>query len=394
MRNLLFASIILIFFFSCKHEIIDGYKIEGRLKNAKAGDVLLFEKLLPTSVLAIDTIKPDADGNFKIKGKLKEPSFFILRQINLNRKSSEKLNFVTLLLNNGEQIFLKADIANLNQSSTIDGDNESASLRNLDSRIKLTLRSIDSLASLYRAGRNKPQFDSISAKLDKAYKKIIFYQKQYSIDFIRNNPHSLATIYALSQQIDPQNYVFKPAEDFAYFKMVFDSLKKYYHQHEQIKNLERFVTDYEQNISNPANQFIRLGGEAPNIALRNPDGLIVSMSSIKGKYVLLEFWASWCTPCRAENPNLLRNYDKYHRKGFEIYQVSLDNDHDQWTDAIKDDNLRWFQVSDLKYWESAAAKLYHVQAIPANYLLDPNGRIIAINLHGDELTKKLDQIFK
>lgn len=124
-------------------------------------------------------------------------------------------------------------------------------------------------------------------------------------------------------------------------------------------------------------------------------GNAVSLASFKGKYVLLDFWASWCGPCRAENPNVVKAYNKYKDKGFTILSVSLDQPgkHQAWMDAIHKDGLTWTHVSDLKFWDNEVAKQYGIRAIPQNFLIDPEGKIIAKDLRGDELTKTLSELF-
>lgn len=139
---------------------------------------------------------------------------------------------------------------------------------------------------------------------------------------------------------------------------------------------------------------VMVGSEAPEIALNDTTGKPVPLSSLRGKYVLIDFWASWCGPCRQENPNVVRMYNKYKDKGFAIYSVSLDQAKANWTKAIRNDNLTWTHVSDLKYWQSAAAQQYGVQAIPQTFLIDRQGKIIAKNLRGDALEQKLEEVLK
>ncbi len=138
-----------------------------------------------------------------------------------------------------------------------------------------------------------------------------------------------------------------------------------------------------------------IGATPPDFTQNDPDGKPISLSNFRGKYLLIDFWASWCAPCRAENPNVVKAYAKYHEKGFEILGVSLDNERgrENWLNAIKKDGLAWTQVSDLKYWNNEVARKYGISSIPQNFLLDPTGKIVGKNLRGETLSKKLEEIF-
>jgi peroxiredoxin len=135
-----------------------------------------------------------------------------------------------------------------------------------------------------------------------------------------------------------------------------------------------------------------VGQIAPEISLANPNGEIVKLSSLRGKYVLIDFWAKWCGPCRRENPNVVKAYNRFKDRGFEVFGVSLDRNKEDWVKAIAEDGLTWTHVSDLKYFESQAAKDYNINAIPFSILLDKSGKIIAKNLRGAALEKKLEEV--
>lgn len=138
--------------------------------------------------------------------------------------------------------------------------------------------------------------------------------------------------------------------------------------------------------------FLKPGTEAPNFTLPTPEGESLSLKDMRGKYVLVDFWAAWCRPCRMENPNLVRMYKKYHDKGFDILGVSLDKDREKWLSAIEKDNLEWHHVSDLKQWRSEVVEKYQIKGIPFAVLVDPEGKVVATNLRGEQLEEKLKEV--
>ncbi|MEM9982569.1 MAG: TlpA disulfide reductase family protein, partial [Bacteroidota bacterium] len=139
---------------------------------------------------------------------------------------------------------------------------------------------------------------------------------------------------------------------------------------------------------------LTVGVQAPNFSLPTPAGKQVSLSSLKGQYVLLDFWAAWCGPCRQENPNVVAAYERFKAQNFTVLGVSLDKNREKWLKAIEKDNLQWTQVSDLQYWESSVVPLYKIEGIPMNYLIDPEGKIIAKNLRGEALQEKLAEVLQ
>jgi peroxiredoxin len=153
----------------------------------------------------------------------------------------------------------------------------------------------------------------------------------------------------------------------------------------------RYVKDFADAVDKMRGTTI--GQIAPEIALPNPQGEVKKLSDLRGKVVMIDFWAAWCGPCRRENPNVVRLYNKYNSKGFEVFGVSLDRSKEDWVKAIEKDGLAWTQVSDLSYFNSEAARTYGIEAIPATILLDKDGKIIARNLRGQALEDKLAELF-
>ncbi|MCL2245682.1 MAG: TlpA family protein disulfide reductase [Lentimicrobiaceae bacterium] len=206
------------------------------------------------------------------------------------------------------------------------------------------------------------------------------YKKRHDvvINYVLANKNDLAVLMFID--------LFKKDEHPELHKEVINALHESYP--EQPIVVERFKKE-----SAPAGA-TSVGAMAPELAFENPEGKIMKLSDLKGKVVLLDFWASWCRPCRMENPNVVKVYNKYHAKGFEIYSVSLDRDKAGWVKAIEADGLIWsYHVSDLGYWQSQAAKIYGVSSIPATFLIGKDGRIIAKNLRGAALENALKELF-
>lgn len=218
------------------------------------------------------------------------------------------------------------------------------------------------------------QYISIRRKYDSMFE--VRREKEFA--FAQNNPNS---IFAIDALVDVAN-----KRKLSEIEPVFLQLSKEVRQLTAARGLEARIL---------ADKSIKLGSNAPDFAQPDEDGEIVKLSDFKGRYVLIDFWASWCGPCRAENPNLLAAYNNYKDKGLNILAVSLDDSRgrEAWLKAIEDDGMPWVHVADLKGWNNDAAILYGVRAVPQNYLIDPSGKIIAINLRGEKLHEELARVF-
>jgi peroxiredoxin len=217
--------------------------------------------------------------------------------------------------------------------------------------------------------KDKKTMDS----LDKLYDGLDLEQKQLVMDFTKANPRSLVAAFEIYT-----NFSYNPR---------LGQLDSLYQQLDTVVRLSFYGRQLRDLIDKT--KLTSVGNPAPDFTSNDENDKPVTLSSFKGKFILLDFWASWCGPCRLENPNLVKAYHKYHDKGFGIFGVSLDDTKSDWLKAIKKDGLDWTQVSDLKGWKAAAVSLYGINGIPMNYLLDKNGIIVAKGLRGEDLDNKL-----
>lgn len=304
-------------------------------------------------------------------------------------------NFITLLAEPKEKISLVFNNKNLFENYTIKGSPGSAKLQTLDLALTDTKRKLDSINTLYSKASLQPGFDVKGPLLETEYNKLIKAQRRKNIEFIINNVNSLASIKALYQRFNPDTYVLYDPHDLQYLKIVTDSLLKHYPYSKQVQALAR---DFQKEMNSIyALQIQQLASALPRTKL-DPDlidisGKRVALSSLKGKYVLLAFWSAKSQECIDENLQLKELYKLYNKKGFEIYQINLDENEADWRNAVRFDELPWINTREDDPKDLKNAILYNVKNLPANYLYDKEGTIIGINLHGRALQLKLDQLF-
>ena len=364
----------------------NSFTVSGQLEGWE-NDSLLIQELYDNSLQKVLTIQLDEEGRFEFSDTAANPRFFFLQ--------TTDNQYISLLILNGQNVNIYAEKEDLNESYKVNGSKESRLVWELNTEMRKAALVLDSLSTIYhsrQASEAGPQLDSW---LQREYEELKARQKTYITEFINKNYESPASLLALSHQLGNEP-ILNSQLDFPYFSKVDSALLEKYPDSPLVATLHAFVESFkaDQNIDAGAGQSTSIGSLAPEIELPDPDGKAVSLSSFRGKHILLDFWAAWCGPCRRENPNLVRVYTNYKDRGFEIFQVSLDRTHEEWVRAIKADKLDWIHVSDLKYWNSIAAKKYGVQSIPASFLLDPEGKIIARDLRGPALEAKLKEILK
>ncbi len=383
-RNLLLALLLAMALTSCNNRSVE---ISGTLENPKSGEYIFLSELKPNDIVAFDSSIVTEEGIFNFNLNIKEPAFYLLK-INQN-------NFLTMLLEPGEKINLNAPFDSLNNPAVFNGSTGTGLMIEYNRKLRNTINKMNDLHKIYAKRIDQPDLSALVDSLDLLAQGYLEDINTYTKKYIDDNLTSLVSLIALYQQIAPDVYVLNSAADIDYYRKVTSSMSELYPENEHVIGLQEQLMVLNENLKLEVDDFYGTGNEAPEIALPTPAGDTIKLSSTRGSFVLLDFWASWCPPCRQESPNLVKAYDLYHNKGFQIYQVSLDKNKEAWLKGIQDDKLeKWIHVSDVKYWNSVVVPLYKLESIPANFLLDENGRIIATNLRGDELQKKLEILFK
>lgn len=375
----------LFILFSCSAD--NSIKVEGEIEDAH-GKTIFLKEMTTTDFIIADSAEIDDDGSFSLKAVNTKPAFYTL--------ALSKDNYLTLIINPGEEISISADGKDLTHSYSVEGSKDSKLAKELNDKINETLSEIDELGKIYQDSIGSPNIMNIRGKLDSSYKIIENEQIGFTKIFIQKNIESLASLMALYQQLSPRKSLLNSKEHYELFRMVDSVQMKVNPTADAVLSLHTLMSELneEHKRQQEVDKMTAIGAIAPEIVLPNPFKDTLRLSNLKGRYVLLDFWASWCNPCRQQNPELFRIYWRYKYAGFEIFQFSLDKNRDAWIKAITDDRLTWQHVTDLKMWNSSIAALYGVQSIPSNFLLDKEGKIIAKNLSTVDLAKKLAEIFR
>jgi len=367
------------FTFACKKP--DGFVITGKITNAE-GKYLCLEELKVASSLPMDSVQLGRDGSFKFEGRIKYPNFYLLR---LTSK-----NFVTLLVDTIEKIKVYGDAANLSRDYIVEGSPGSLLVQQLNNKLTRTKHKLDSISSRVNVFRSHTEYRDTVIKWNREMDFIKQSQIRYSTDFVQNHPFSMASVLALYQKFDDSNYV---VQDLQSLKVAASALNTFFPKSEHVKalyaNTQRLMIE-EKN--NKLQQFIAKNGlNSPDITLPNSKGRDVTLSSLAGKVVLIQFWSALNRDSRIQNEALVDLYNKYKSKGLEIYQVSVDTDRSAWISAIEKDGLTWINVGDMK-GSVIATNYFNIQTIPANYILDKDRSIAYKNMMGPALDRAIGKL--
>jgi peroxiredoxin len=347
--------------------------IRLNLKNLPKAQAVYLDVIdLEAKPLTLDTVTAaQGDVSLELNGGAQDAE-------SLYRIRFEKDEMYFLVIPDRQKIEMDVDWTNANQYSTNSAG--SISFKNLLAGFNARLEGIDSLKNLIIA--KGEVMDSARVSMENQFREYATAAGSYLLAYADSTASPAVAMYALGMS---QNLV-SPEQ----VKPVMEGLAKRFEKYPRITKL---ATDFNLALTRPS-QGDLVGKEAPDFELPDVNGKPFSLKSLRGKYVLVDFWASWCKPCRNENPNVVSAYQQFKDKNFTILGVSLDKEKEGWVKAIADDQLTWSHVSDLKFWDSKVVPLYGIEGIPFNVLLDPEGKVIAKDLRGSELHAKLNEVLK
>ncbi len=349
------------------------------------GSRVWIEEMAAREYIPVDTVVCDENGRFELRFPAGHEAFYVLH-FGENQR-------VTLLMKPGE----KASFIGPGRDGTayrVEGSPGSTLLQQLAGEHRKALDELGKVARSNMELSADPGYSLLKPELDRRFDSVTAAFRDYSLGFIRTNRESLAILVALYNMYGQGLPVFHPREDLEVYRYVDSVLYGRYQGYEAVELLHAQIEQAASVAGHDSNfSGLEEGMIAPDFVSSKPDGTELALSDLRGNYVLVSFWAAWSTVSREENQFLRAAYDAYRDYPFTILQVSLDDDRKAWEMAIAEDALDWEHVSDLQRWDSPVVRVYRVEKIPGNILIDPRGRILDMDLLGESLNKKLQSVF-
>ena len=371
--TLLVASTLVLI--SCNNLKDNEFLITGTADGVKNGKKVFVETQTETGFIAKDTAVVE-NGKFELKGTSETIDLGFIRIEDQNIS-------LPIILEEGKiSVAIKTDTI-LNSKIGGTDNNDKFQSFNDASKVVVNKKMKFEKANLERITAAKKANDTVTVnQIMKEYGKFQEDLNKVSKNFIKNNPDAYLSVLLLENFLMRQ---YLTAEEItSYFAKIDKSLLNT----KSAKNIKKVL----DAIKNDPAAKVEVGGKAPDFSAKNPEGKQISLKESMGKVTIIDFWASWCGPCRGENPNVVALYKEMHAKGLNIIGVSLDKDAAKWKEAIAKDGLVWPQISNLKFWDEPIAKQYNVESIPATFILDAKGVIVARDLRGDALKAKVTEL--
>lgn len=360
---------------------IPNVTLEGVVKDG-GNATLVLEANTDRGPIVINKTTTDGNGNFKLNGAIESMGLYQLR-VDGNVQQGQEAKIIPLTLVPEDKLMLELDFNNFNRSVVYSGTEWAEPLNGYISKMNDYIEWQTSIVN--------PQ----EYKQEQLMKMVIEKKApmdRYIVKEIRKDSDNPAHILLMTNLMPMMGFDNYDSENIEVLKVLHKGFEESYPGHPMTINIGSQVAQIEQELKDYRD--FKEKNIAPEIAFPNPDGEVMKLSSLKGKYVLIDFWASWCGPCRVENPNVVRLYNKYKGDKFEIFSVSLDKDKNKWKQAIEADGLIWkYHVSELTGWETDVVQKYQFSGIPHTVLIDPDGKVIAEKLRGPSLERKLQEIF-